>query len=106
MLLQSVIESVIGTDLATYIDQQVFKPLGMRDTSLVWQDRREDRAVSGRTIFGFQQRVRFRSALAAASMYTTATDYARFMAALLADERLVSLTLTDPVSADKALGLE
>jgi CubicO group peptidase (beta-lactamase class C family) len=106
VLLQSVIESVTRMDLAAYMDQQVFQPLGMRDTSLVWRDDYEGRAVSGRTALGFQQRVRFRSALAAASMYTTAADYARFMAALLVDDPLVSLTLTDPVNVDGPLALQ
>lgn len=106
VLLQSVIEAVTRMELAAYMDQQVFKPLGMPDTSLVWRDDLGDRAVSGRTVLGFRQQVHFRSAVAAASMLTTAADYARFMAALLADEPLMSLTLADPVTVDESLGLQ
>lgn len=106
VLLQSVIESVTGMELATHIEQQVFKPLGMVDSSLVWRDDLEDRAVSGSAAFGFRPRVRFRSALAAASMLTTAADYAKFMAALLANDALLSLTLSRPVEVDGPLGLQ
>lgn len=59
-----------------------------------------------RTDFGFRQRVRFRSAVAAASMYTTAADYARFMSALLANDQLLSLVLSKPVNVDGPLGLQ
>ncbi len=106
VLLQSVIESVAQMELAAYVDQQVFKPLGMRDSSLVWRDDFGDRAVTGTTALGFRPRVRFRSAVAAASMYTTTADYARFMAALLANEPLLSLTLANPVEVDASLGLQ
>lgn len=106
VLLQSVIESVTRMDLAAHLDQQVFTPLGMADSSLVWRDAFGDRAVRGRSALGFQQRVQFHSALAAASLYTTAADYARFMAALLADGELVARTLAHPVEVDRALGLQ
>lgn len=105
VILQSVIESITRMELAAYLEQQVFKPLGMTDSSLVWREAYEDRAVSGTTAFGLRQRVRFRSALAAASMYTTAADYARFMSALLADGPLVSLVLARPVEVDGPPGL-
>lgn len=106
VLLQSVIESITHMELATYVEQQVFRPLGMADSSLIWQDDFENRAVPGSTFFGLRPQVRFRSAVAAASMYTTAADYARFMSALLANESLVSLALTDPIGVDGALGIQ
>lgn len=106
VLLQSVIESIVQTDLATYLDQNLFAPLGMGDSSLVWRDAFEERAVTGTTILGIQHRGRFRSAVAAASLYTTAADYARFMAALLASEPLLSKVLSKAVNADQALGLQ
>lgn len=43
--------------------------------------------------------------MAAASLYTTAADDARFMSALLADDRLLSMTLARPVQVDRVLGL-
>lgn len=106
VLLQSVIEAVTRMELAAYLDQQLFIPLGMADTSLVWRDAFEARAVSGISTFGMRRQVRVRSAVAASSLYTTAADYARFMAALLADDPLVSMVLGRPVAADDTLGLE
>lgn len=106
VLLQSVIEAVTRTALAAYLDQQLFIPLGMTDTSLVWRDAFEARAVSGVTTFGMRRQVRVRSAVAASSLYTTAADYARFMAALLADDALVSLLLGRQVAVDDTLGLK
>ena len=105
MLLQSVIESIAQMDLSSYLEQQVFTPLGMNDTSLVWRDDFAGRAVEGVTFLGFRQRARFGSPVAAASMYTTAADYSKFMSAVLANQSLVSLSVSQPVEVDRSLGL-
>ena len=105
MLLQSVIESIAQMDLSSYLEQQVFTPLGMNDTSLVWRDDFAGRAVEGVTFLGFRQRARFGSPDAAASMYTTAADYSKFMSAVLANQSLVSLSVSQPVEVDRSLGL-
>lgn len=106
VLLQAVIEAVTNRDLSSYLDEHVFGALGMTDTSLVWREAFAERAVNGTTRFGWGRPIRFRSAVAAASLYTTATDYARFMAAFLADDGLLSLALARPVAVDGALGLQ
>ena len=106
VLLQSVIEAVAGMGLSAYLEQQVFAPLGMIDTSLVWREAFAERVVSGRTFLGFRQRTRFHSAVAAASLYTTAADYSVFMSAFLANDPLMSLTLTNQVEVDGPLRLK
>ena len=106
VLLQGIVEAVTGMDLSAYLDQQVFAPLGMTATSLVWREVFAERVVSGRTSLGFPQRTQFRSAVAAASLYTTAADYSLFMSALLANGPLMSLTLANPVEVDGPLGLQ
>ena len=106
VILQAVIEAITNTELAVYLDEHVFSALGMADTALIWRDAFAERAASGTTAFGFKHRVRFMSAVAAASLYTTAADYAKFMSALLADDRLMSMTLANPVQVDNALGLQ
>lgn len=106
VLLQAVIEAITRTDLAAYVEREVFQPLGMLDSSLVWQDDFEKRAASGGTTFGWQHQLRFGRAVAAASMYTTAADYARFMAALLASPQVLLLTVSRPIDVDRALGLQ
>ena len=106
MLLQSVIEAVTQTELSAYVDRHVFAPLGMADSSLVWRDDFADREASGSALLGTRQLARFRSAVAAASLYTTAADYGRFMSAVLADDRLLARILANPVDVDGPLGLQ
>lgn len=106
MLLQAVMEAVTRQDLSAHLNQHLFARLGMADSSLVWRDDFAQRAVPGRTLFGTQANSRFRQAVAAASLYTTAADYARFMSALLADEKHLALTLESPIGVDAALGLQ
>jgi CubicO group peptidase (beta-lactamase class C family) len=106
VLLQAVIEAIAGTPITSFMDQQVFGPLRMHDSSFVWQDKHAGRAVHGFSASGHAREVRFPYPVAAASLYTTASDYARFLSALLADERLVSLSLAEPVPVSADLGLE
>ena len=105
VLLQAVVEAVTGTPIAAWMDAQVFAPLGMRDSSMVWKPAYEGRAVHahGGTSGGG---ARWDQALAAASLHTTAGDFARLMAAWVADEKLLALALSAPVAADKALRLD
>ena len=106
VLLQSVMEAVTGQELSAHLGEQVFAALGMVNSSMVWQDSFASRLVNGTSAQGAARGLRFRSAVAAASLYTTAADYAKFMAALLANDRLVSLALAQPVEAQAALGLQ
>ncbi len=106
MLLQAVLEAVTQQSFADYMYQEVFAALGMFDTSLVWRDDFASRAVPGRAMLGIRSGAKFRYPVAAASLYTTAADYARFMSALLANAQLLSLTLDGPVEVDTALGLQ
>jgi CubicO group peptidase (beta-lactamase class C family) len=105
LILQSIIESVTGMDISEYVDKHVFKPFGMIDSSLVWKDSYVERAVSGTSRVGSKLEARFNNPVAAASLYTTAGDYARFLSAFLAQENYLSLTLSKPVSVDRALNL-
>jgi CubicO group peptidase (beta-lactamase class C family) len=106
VLLQNVIESVTGMSISAYIDKHVFKPLGMIDSSLVWRESDSSRAESGTSAFGTKLETKFTSAVAAASLNTTAADYARFLSAFLADDKMMALTLSNPVTVDQQLGLD
>lgn len=106
VLLQSVIEEVTGMGLAPYFDKHIFGPLGMHDSSLVWKDSFSTRAQRGTSALGPVRQVRFLSPVAAASLYTTAHDYAQFLSAFLADDRLTALTMAKPALVDRELGLE
>jgi CubicO group peptidase (beta-lactamase class C family) len=80
MLLQYVIEHITGKDCEELAREKVFKPLGMRNTSYVWQERFEDKYCNGHTT---EQRVikkdKREEAGAAGSMETNLIDYSIFV---------------------------
>lgn len=105
--LQAALERLTGEPLEPLARRLVFEPLGMTSSSFVWQDRYdtfkayahdETGAVSGRR--------RTAEASAASSLLTTADDYARFVAAVLAGTGLRAEThremLRAQVQADSA----
>ncbi len=105
LLLQHVVEAVAGAGLDAVIGQQVFEPLAMHDSAMLWRESLAPRAVPGYGSRGVVPASRYARPLAAASLYTTAHDYATFMSALLTNETLLSLTLTRPVLADTSRAL-
>lgn len=106
VLLQAVVEAATGVPFLQCMDEHVFKPLGMRDSSLVWQDRYAPRAMPGQPAGATSREAVFRYPVAAASLYTTASDYAQFMSAFATDERLLALALSRLASVDRDLRLE
>ena len=88
-ILQFMLEQGLGLRLAQTMEREVFTPLGMLDTSLVWQPRYALRAATGYDAQGqaqpFDQRPR---ADAAGSMVSTIADQARFWAALVRGDGL------------------
>lgn len=95
--LGQVIEAVSGQDLATYLEENVFAPLGMTDTTFVPSDEQRSRlmAIHSRTPEGGLMEVDMEAPLtqpefwpAGHGAYATATDYARFMAMVLAGGEL------------------
>ena len=106
MLLQQVVEAVTGEPLDRLARRLVFEPLGMSSSEYVWPERLASRVVAGQTASGQTRGARFPAPIAAASLYTTAKDYARFLAAVLEDSSLVSQIVAEPVSVSRWLGLE
>jgi len=84
--LQKVIEHLTGETLDRYLERAVLQPLGMTDSSFLWQERFEGNHASrhdGQGVPGREWRPR--EALAVGTLNTTARDYARFLQALVAD---------------------
>ncbi len=111
--LQKVVEYLKGKPLEALMKEAVIDPLGMTSSSLVWEDRYETRAAVGHDFFGvtdgkFRKRT---EAHAAATLYTTAKDYARFVMAVLNDDGLKPATVREmlkpqiPVAQDISWGL-
>lgn len=82
--LAAALEAITGQPLQQLATAQVFRPLDMLDSSYVWRD-----AYAGRIATGYDKQgravevARFRRLIAAASLYTTPADYAKFVQALL-----------------------
>lgn len=104
LLLQAVIAAATGDSLETAVASHVFAPSGMRDSRLYLTDDIRDRVVEGTGRMGGARHFRFTGANAAASLYTTAGDYAKFMASL-ASSGLMPMIVQAPVPVDPDLGL-
>lgn len=80
--LQKAVEKLTGTPFAELARQEVFAPLGMTRSSLVWEERLA--GTSGIYPSGVvAPQPRSSEANAAASLVTTAEDYGRFLVAVL-----------------------
>ncbi|HSP95033.1 MAG TPA: serine hydrolase [Thermoanaerobaculia bacterium] len=82
--LQKAVENLTGQTLEALVHRLVFEPLRMTSSSYTWQDRFEGRKAMGHDAVGTPLGLRRPAeASAAASLHTTARDYARFLAAVL-----------------------
>lgn len=82
--LQRAMEAVSGQPLEELARQRVFEPFGMSRSSLQWQERFESDHARGQEMDGEPVAKRRPAAAAASwSLATTATDYARFVRAVL-----------------------
>jgi len=84
LYLQFVVESLTGKGLDELASEKVFIPLGMEQSSYLWLPRFEGRTALD--LAGLPQEFRDKirtEANAAGSLFTTATDYARFLQAAM-----------------------
>ena len=82
--LQTVVERLTGEPLESFMKKSVFVPLGMTNSSFVWQDDYEARRATGYRTDGTAGRDRRPSeGKASSSLFTTAGDYARFVIAAM-----------------------
>ncbi len=105
--LQAVIEHLKGEKLDSWMRKMTLDPLKMDASSMVWQERYEKSAAVGHDALGGTEG-RFRKRTephAAATLYTTAEDYAKFVAAMLNDVGLkketIDLMLTPQIDVVK-----
>jgi CubicO group peptidase (beta-lactamase class C family) len=94
MYLQRILEHLRGKPLHEIMQEDVIDPLGMKDSCMVWQERYAEQAAVGHDMFsetsGRHRRRRF--AHSGASLYTTAYDYALFVATLMNETGLEGKT--------------
>jgi serine-type D-Ala-D-Ala carboxypeptidase/endopeptidase len=88
-LLQFVIEQVTGKDYETISQERVFKPLGMVNTSQVWQTRFDTNICYGHNAKGTPyELMKWKEASAGGSMSTTLEDFTKFYTALISSKGL------------------
>lgn len=82
--LQRVVEQITGKPLDVYMDEAVFKPLGMTNSSYVWRPDFDSMTATGYDSKGAPvDKWKPKEAGAASSLNTTARDYARFVDAVV-----------------------
>lgn len=98
--LQRILEHLTGEPLHEIMQKMMIAPLQMKDSSMVWrEDYKTQAAVGHDTLADTKGEFRKRTqAHAAASLYTTAADYARFVAALMNNRGLKKSTIEKMLS--------
>jgi len=104
--LQRAVERIKGDKLENLIQKEVLDPLGMTRSCLVWREDNEKTMANGHGLFGTPEQFRKRTeSHAAATLYTTAQDYAKFLCAVLNGTELRPETyaqmLTPQIDMDK-----
>jgi CubicO group peptidase (beta-lactamase class C family) len=99
-LLQFVIETITKRPLQDLMQENVFQPLGMTRSSVVWQARFEDDYANGYDEYGRSLGpLRWKNPNAAGSLSTTPLDFARFVQAILDGKGLRTRTWGRMLSA-------
>jgi len=84
VFLQKALERATGRSLEELARRELFQPLGMTRSSFVWQERFAGNAAYAKDwLWNVAPVHRYAKASAAYTLLTTATDYARFVAAVL-----------------------
>lgn len=92
-LAQLVVETVTGKSLTALMDENLYRPLGMTRSSMVWEPRFESDFASGYDEFGRSLGPEKRSTPdAAGSMQTTLRDYAAFLSAVMRRKALSTVS--------------
>lgn len=87
--LQKVVEQITGKPLNDYLSEAVFVPLGMNSSSYIWRPDYDDRTATGHDADGHPVDIdKPKDANAAASLHTTAADYAIFVDTVLTGKGL------------------
>jgi len=92
-LAQLVVETVTGKPLTALMEENLYRPLGMTRSSMVWEPRFESDFANGYDEYGRLLGPEKRStAEAAGSMQTTLRDYAAFLSAVMCRKALGAVT--------------
>ena len=81
--LQRAVEAVTGEPVHEFLAREVLEPFGMEHSSFVWDDLDGDHATPHDELENPMEKRTFAEAHIAATLHTTAADYARFLAAAM-----------------------
>ena len=102
VFLQKTLEHLTGKSFTVLVQEEVFKPLGLKNSSFSWRPAFETTVCAGHDAQGQPAPVqRFTEPYGAYSLYTTAADYSRFLQAIMTGRGLQPATsrlLTTPAS--------
>ncbi|HEX8287733.1 MAG TPA: serine hydrolase [Pyrinomonadaceae bacterium] len=94
--LQKVVEHLSGLPLDDLMKKTVFEPLGMMNSSYVWQQKYDSmKAYAHNSAGNLAGRGKPSEANAAASLHTTVFDYAKFVAAILQRKGIKETTVRE-----------
>lgn len=109
VFLQKTLEHLTGKSFETLAQEEVFGPLGMKNSSFIWRDKFATVAVTGHDEKSQPTEYhRYTAPYGAYSLFTTATDYNRFLQALLSGRGLQPATarlLATPATAANRCGI-
>jgi len=92
--LQKVLEKISGKELNEIMTEQVFIPLGMKNSSYVWKKEFDDNFALPHDRFGnSSSKYKDWKVMASSSLHTTSQDYAVFITALLNSKGLRKETI-------------
>jgi len=82
--LQRVIEKITGLSLNDFMKKEVFDPLGMSSSSYVWQESYDKQTAYPHNMMGeIGRKGKPKQGHAAATLHTTASDFAKYMKAIM-----------------------
>ncbi len=98
-LLQFVIEQLTGKDYETISQERVFGPLGMTNTSQIWQTRFDTNICYGHNAKGEPyELMKWKEASAGGSMSTTIEDFTKFYSAFISGKGLSEKSFREIIS--------
>jgi CubicO group peptidase (beta-lactamase class C family) len=104
VFLQKAVEKITGKPLNDYMQEAVFAPLGMKHSSYIWNPAFESEVAIGHNLSGSPVDLfKADQANAAASLATTAEDYAIFLDAVLQGKGLRPATLRETETSQIAV---
>ena len=107
MLLQRAVEVITAQPFDAFMRSQVFEPMSMQSSAYTWRANSGPGLVPTMSSDGTRRKLKpFAVPVAPTSLYTSAADYGRFVAALLNDRAALEKITASPVTVSRPLKLQ